>query len=216
MWELLIAGGALAASYKIATAVKQRLADAAARHEAQQTLQQQRELAAANVRQRQARLEAVRRQAAREMQTAILQLALSPDFRRAASFAAKAVAAGVPTAFRQRQFARLRPLFVEHLARLLQAGANSESAAAGLRELVTHLGIAAYEAEYIVSEAQSRRPQTPQRPAGFSDQLRQLHAEHSRRMEAIKNTPDLADELREQLLEAEQERFRRELLDERD
>jgi hypothetical protein len=211
MWELLMIGGALAGGYKLVQAIQgmnERTRARNAAHESQ-------ERAAANVRWRQSKTEAAKRQAAREMQLAIQQLSQSPDFRRAASFAARAVQAGVPAAFRQRQFRRLRSLLIEHLARRLQAGAALESAAAGLRELVGSLGVAAYEADYIATEAQGRQRAPAQRAEpNYRDRLRQLHAEHAQRLEAIRNTADLEEELREQLVEAEQERFRRELLEE--
>jgi hypothetical protein len=181
---------------------------------ARHTVQQSQQRAVAVVRQRRLQADAAKRQAARNMQVAIQQLSQSPDFRRAASFAAAAAQAGVPVAFRQRQFRRLRSLLVEHLARRFQADAALESAAAGLRELVGNLGMAGYEADYIATEAQSRQRTTAQPAPNYRDRLRNLHAEHTQRMEAIRSTADLDEGLLEQLEEAEQERFRRELLGE--
>ncbi|HEY5315373.1 MAG TPA: hypothetical protein VIK18_22775 [Pirellulales bacterium] len=217
MWEVLGIGGALAGGYKLAKAIKHKSDRARAECVAQLAAQQSRERAAVAVRWRQAQANAARRQAARDMQLAMQQLSQSPDFRRAASFAARAVQAGVPAAFRQRQFRRLRSLLIEQLARRLQTGTALETAAAGLRELVGSLGVAAYEADYIATESQGRqRRPTERRAPDYRDRLRQSHAEHGQRLEAIRNTPDLEDELREQLLEAEQERFRRDLLEEPD
>jgi hypothetical protein len=212
MWEMLLIGGALAGGYKLVQAIMGSNDRARARGAAQESHAR----AAANVRWRRAQAEAAKRQAARDMQLAIQQLSQSPDFRRAASFAARAVQVGVPAAFRQRQFRRLRSLLIEHLARRLQAGAALESAAAGLRELVGSLGVAAYEGDYIANEAQGRQQTPTERAPNYRDHLRQLHAEHAQRLEAIRNTADLEEELREQLVEAEQERFRRELLEEPD
>jgi hypothetical protein len=212
MWEVLILGGLAAGGYKLATALK-GMSD---RAKARRTARQAQEQAAATERWRRAQADAAIRQAARDMQVAIHQLAQSPDFRRAASFAAHAAQAGVPAAFRQRQFRRLRPLLVEHLARRLQAGTSLETAANGLRELISGLGVADYEADYIATEAQGRRRTATQAEPSYRDRLRHVHAEHTQRLEAIRNTADLDAELREQLLEAEQERFRRELLEEPD
>lgn len=209
MWEVLMIGALVAGGYKLAKML--RAMGAGARD--QRAAQQSQERAAATARWRQAQTDAARRQTARNMQLAIQQVAQSPDFRRAASFAARAVQAGVPAPFRQRQFRRLRSLLVEHLARRLQAGASLQTAAAGLRELVTGLGVASYEADYIATEAQGRQVTTTERVPDYRDRLRQLHAEHTERLEAIRHTPDLEEELREQLLEAEHERFRRELLE---
>jgi hypothetical protein len=169
---------------------------------------------AAARRRRQAQLDGIRRQTAREMQHAIHQLGQSPDFRRAASFAARAARAGVPASFRQRQFRRLRPLLINHLASRLQSGASLESACAGIQELVGNLGVAGYEAEYIVTEAQRRQSAAPAAAPDYRARLQELHAEHARRLEAIRATPQLDAEVQEQLLEAELERFRSEVLQE--
>ncbi|HUY90316.1 MAG TPA: hypothetical protein VMV10_16390 [Pirellulales bacterium] len=217
MWEMLVIGGALAGGYKLAKAIKGNSDRARAQRAAQDAARQSRERAVTATRCRQAQAEVAKRQAARDMQLAIQQLSQSPDFRRAASFAARANEAGVPAAFRQRQFRRLRSLLIEHLARRIQAGAALESAASGLRELVGGLGVAAYEADYIATEAQGRQG-TPTQSAepNYRDRLRHLHGEHAQRLEAIRSTADLEEELREQLVEAEQERFRRELLEQPD
>jgi hypothetical protein len=214
MWEMLLIGGALAGGYKLAKAIKDQTDAACAQRAAQFAGQSSHEQAAATARRRKAQADAAKRQAARNMQVVVQQLSQSPDFRRAASFAAAAAQAGVPVAFRQRQFRRLRSLLVEHLARRLQADAALESAAVGLRELVGSLGMAAYEADYIATEAQSRQRTTSQPAPNYRDRLRNLHTEHTQRMEAIRSTADLDEGLLEQLEEAELERFRRQLLGE--
>jgi len=215
MWTMLLIVSVLAGGYNLVQAIMGSNDRARTRGAAQESNAR----AAVNVRWRRVQAEAAKRlavirHAARDMQLAIQQLSQTPDFRRAASFAASAVQLGVPAPFRQRQFRRLRSLLIEHLARRLQTGAALESAAAGLRELVGSLGVAAYEADYIVNEAQGRQPTPTERVPNYRDHLRQLHAEHAQRLEAIHNTADLEEELREQLVEAEQERFRRELLEE--
>lgn len=151
-----------------------------------------------------------RQTAARQVQQAILQLRNSPDFRRTASFAA--AARDVPLEFRQRQFRRLRPLLVNHLAEQLRTGASAEIAAAGLPELVTGLGIAEYEADYIVTEATTRTAQRPNVPtARFEDQVQRWQTEHAQRMGTLRSLT-LEPELLEQLLEQEETRFREQLL----
>lgn len=212
MWEVLMLGGLVAGGYKLAKTLK----GMRERANAQRTARQSQEQVAATERWRRAQADAAKRQAAREVQVAIQQIAQSPDFRRAASFAARATQAGVPAAFRQRQFRRLRSLLVEHMTRRLQAGASLETAASGLRELIVALGVADYEADYIATKAQSRRRTPTQTEPNYRDRLRQRHAEHTQRLEAIRNTADLDEELREQLVEAEQERFRGELLEQPD
>jgi hypothetical protein len=211
---VLLAAAAVAGGYKIGKAIKDQTDRSRAQQAARLAAQHAHEQSAATAQRRQAQADAAKRQAARDMQLAIQQLSQSPDFRRAASFAARAVQVGVSAAFRQRQFRRLRSLLIEHLARRLQAGAALESAAAGLRELVGSLGVAGYEADYIATEAQGRQRPATQPAPNYRDRLRHLHTEHTQRLEAVRNTADLEEELREQLVEAEQERFRRELLDE--
>jgi hypothetical protein len=154
------------------------------------------------------------RSAAHAMQVAIQQLGHTPDFRRAASFAGRAAAVHVPLSFRQRQFRRLRPLLVTHLKNLLSKDISEETAAGGLRELVSAMGVAAYEADYIVSDAQ-RSNESPREPADYGVRLRNLQADHTQRIQAIQATPALDEELREQLVETEHERFRTQLLNER-
>lgn len=214
MLEILIGGAVLAGGYKLAKVIKEKSDQARAQRTALDAAEQSQQRAAAAARWRQAQAQAARRQAARDMQVAIQQLSKSPDFRRAASFATQAATVGVPADFRQRQFRRLRSLLVEHLSRCLQAGSNLETAAAGLRELIGGLGVAPYEADYIATEAQGRQRPATQAAPNYRDRLRQVHAEHAQRLEAIRDTPDLEAEVREQLLEAEHERFRRELLEE--
>jgi hypothetical protein len=162
---------------------------------------------------RQARVQSGRRRAARDLQLAIQQLPQSPDFRRAASYANHAAQIGVPADFRQRQFRRLRALLVQHLIRRLQAGASLDNACGGLAELIRALGVAAFEAEYIVATVREQQTVSSPRTPDFRERLESLHAEHARRLEAIRSTPQLDEEVREQLLEAEQERFRGEALD---
>lgn len=157
--------------------------------------------------------DAYRRRTAREMQLAILQLSQSPDFRRAASFAASAAQAGVPAAFRQHQFRRLRPLLLEHLVRMLRTSAVQDGSVPGLSELVRSMGVAAYEADYLLAEA-SQAAQPPRQVPNYRQRLRELHADHMQRLQAIENMTDLEEEIREQLIEAEHERFRTALLTE--
>jgi len=220
MLEILTIAAALAASgYPLVKLVQSLNERANARSAIQQT--RERAKAAARLRQAQAETtrrlaEAAKRQAAHDMQVAIQQLAQSPDFRRAASFAARAAEVRVPATFRQRQFCRLRPLLLDHLARRLQAGVGLQAAANGLRELIAALGVAAYEADYIATEAQACQTSPVERDPDYRERLRNSHAAHTRRLDAIRNTPDLDEELLEQLLEAEQERFRREVLEEPD
>lgn len=164
-------------------------------------------------RQRQERIAHQQRElAARNFQLAILQIRQSPDFRRAASFAA--AARSVPAEFRQRQFRRLRSLLVNHLAERLRQGAAVENAAAGLTDLVVGLGIPDYEADYVLQEATARmipRSMTAAPAPRFEDQVQQWQSQHQQRMETLRSLA-LDSELKEQLLEQEETRFRDQLL----
>lgn len=212
MFELLVSGGLLAAGYYVVRAFRERRQQEATADAQRQTLARRMALQRAEARQQQAK----RARAARDMQTAILQLPEAHDFRRAAAYAAHAAKVGVPLAFRQRQFTRLRRQIVEHVGRRLSDGATKEATSIGLKDLVSGLGIASYEAEYILAEAQRMQtPETDERP-DYRTRLRELHREHEERLEAIRQTRNLQDDIREQLLEAEHERFRAQMLEEVD
>jgi hypothetical protein len=144
---------------------------------------------------------------ARNLQLAILQLERAPDFQRAASWARQA--GKVPLGFRQRQFRRLRTRLVQHFGARLRAGTNRELLLDSLRDLVQHLGVAPYEADYIAQEAEGNRerPAPPSQP-GFADALEQLQRDHDERIEAIRGLATTDESIREQLLEAEMSRFR--------
>ena len=149
-------------------------------------------------------------QSYRELQRGLQQLRRAPDFRRAAAAAQRA--AQVPLRYRQQQFRRFRPLLVAFLADKLQQGSNTRQTAAGLQELVTALGLASFEAEYIITDAQVRTAARRAAPPSFAEQARQWQQEHQDRLQTIRALPDLDPEVREQLLELEHERFRDQLL----
>lgn len=151
-----------------------------------------------------------RQLAARNMQLAILQIDQSIDFRRAASFAE--LAREVPLAFRQQQFRRLRPLLLRHLMTRLQSGQAVKTASKGLGELVTALGIARYEADYLIAEASAAGTPPAPAPVTFTHLAQKWQTELRQRSDAIQTLTDLDTDLREQLLEQEQQRFRERLL----
>jgi hypothetical protein len=143
---------------------------------------------------------------ARNMQIALAHVGRAPDFRRAASWAA--LAKEVPLGFRQRQFRRFRAVLVQHYHSRLAAGANPETLSQSLTALVQALGVAPFEADYIRTEAERRlTPRTAPVRRPYAQRLAQLQAEHEQRMAALRGI-NLNDETREQLLEAEESRFR--------
>jgi hypothetical protein len=151
------------------------------------------------------------RLAARNLQLVLLQLRQAPDFRRAANCAAQA--REVPLWFRQRQYRRFRPLIVRHLAQLLARNVSLEAVMPALTQLVTGLGMAAFEADYVRIDAQALaqagRREAP-RP-DFAQQLRTAQTDHRNRLRTLESVPDLDAETREQLLEQERMQFQERL-----
>ncbi|HEX3151195.1 MAG TPA: ThiF family adenylyltransferase [Gemmataceae bacterium] len=146
---------------------------------------------------------------ARAFQLALLQLAQTPDFRRTASAVAGAKA--VPVAFRRRQFARFRLALVAHSRRCRMAGTDPEVLRQSLRELVTGLGVAKFEADYIL-QAATVPPAIPPRPAAPAERIAALRQDHDDPIVAIRQGVGEDTDLREQLLEAEDQRYREALL----
>lgn len=141
------------------------------------------------------------------MQTALLQLGDAPDFRRAAQFAKQA--AMVPASFRQRQFTRFRGKLVGHFVARVTAGEEPASLYTSLAELVQALGMARFEADYIQAEAERQLQRPAPRPErSFADAMTALQQEHERRKEVLATLENVSPELREQLDEAEEARFR--------
>lgn len=146
---------------------------------------------------------------ARSLQLALFQLAQTPDFRRAA--AAASAATLVPAAFRRRQFARFRAHLVIHFRRCQAAGTSPAALAQSLRELVQSLGIAPFEADYV--QAAAGRPQRPMsHPPSPAERIATLRRDHAARKAAIEQGVGTDADLREQLLEAEEVRYRDALL----
>lgn len=146
----------------------------------------------------------------RLMQMALLQIEEAPDFYRAASFAAQAKE--VPRTFRQQQFKRFRPRIVAHTLAQLRRGAAAGPLRDSLEQLVEHLGVASFEADYIWQEAdrQLARRETPQ--TTFAEAMGALQHEHDQRMSVLRSLPGIEEELRDQLLEGEEQRFRDQML----
>ena len=210
MIEFLLAVAAVYSVYRLGRAIWQHCQAAAQTRQTRRHEAAQRQMQSDKQQQERRRAAAKINAAACLMQVALLQVDQSPDFRRAATFAKQAK--NVPVSFRIRQFQRFRPLIVRHLATRLRGGVAAEDLMDGLTELVTALGLADYEADYIRREAEPHiRPQAEVRP-GYAQQARQQQLEHDQRVESIRNLPGIAAELREQLMEQEEQRFRERLL----
>jgi ferritin-like metal-binding protein YciE len=143
---------------------------------------------------------------ARFLLSALEQLRRCPDFRRSASIANQCET--LSATYRRSLFTRFRSAMVAHFALCLQRGVTAESLLMQLQSLITSLAVAPFEAEYIAREAQRRVPRaTPHSAPSFAQQLQQHRREHEERIATIQSTVE-DDELREQLIEAEQTRFR--------
>jgi hypothetical protein len=143
---------------------------------------------------------------AAEVQRALLNLEHAQDFQRAACWARHAK--NVPATFRHRIFQRFRPKLVDHMATRLATGQDESRLIASLTDLVQALGIASFEAQYIVSEARTRVSTASSSDDSFNAQLRSLHREHDQRMRALRGMNGVDADTKEQLLETEQSRFR--------
>lgn len=147
---------------------------------------------------------------ARCLQLALLGLDKAPDYRRALSWAEKC--RDIPIGFRQRQFRRFKQNMQRHLSARLEAGESVEQLMDGLRKLVRALGVAPFEADYMLTEIRSVERVPEVNDAGtFETQLRQLQLEHEGRMNVLRNLDALAPEVLEQLVEAEEARFQAQL-----
>jgi len=142
------------------------------------------------------------------------QLSTAPDFQRVTSMVENCHE--VPLGTRQRLFQVHRRHFIRHFGRCLQQGRDADQLLGEARMLVEALGVAAFEADYIADEARqrwSRRTPSPQAgPQTFARRIEQLQQELQDRLQAIRaNVHD--GELQEQLIEAEESRFRDQLLE---
>jgi hypothetical protein len=145
------------------------------------------------------------------MQAGLLQLEQAPDFQRAAALAQQA--SDVPVPYRQQQFLRFRSSLGQHFTRRLAAGEDEVRLRTSLLQLVQALGMADFEAEYLESEVRRRLPGPNSVPVEtYEDRLRTLQTTHVQRMETIQSLTGLDEELRDQLIETEQNRHREALL----
>lgn len=80
-----------------------------------------------------------------------------------------------------------------------------------LKALVKSLGIAEFEADYIRTEAE--RLAAPSEGATYNHAIQALQRDHAARIEGLRNLTDVEPDVRDQLVEAEETRFRQALLD---
>lgn len=138
----------------------------------------------------------------RKLQHALQAMGKDPDFRRAATNCGECAA--LPADFRRRQFARFRPMMVDICRSRLSSGIQESQLRTSLASLAMTLGVPAFEAEYVMTEALES---STTRGRGLQDVIQ----EHERRREGIRWSSGLDETTIQELLEAEELRFRDEL-----
>ena len=78
---------------------------------------------------------------------------------------------------------------------------------AGLTQLVSALGLAEFEADYIRLDAESQVSRREPIRRDFGQQLREAQSNYRDRVRVLEEMSDLDEEVREQLVEAERMRF---------
>lgn len=151
------------------------------------------------------------RKMAHLLQMALDQLSRSPDFQRVASYAAACEV--LPAAVRQKLFSQYKPEMVRHYVRCLARKVPHRHLHPQLRQLVTSLATAPFEADYIAKTAAQRIPTpVPQARPSFEQRMAMLRQEHGRRVATIRSQIEDED-LREQMIEEADNDFRQQLLD---
>jgi hypothetical protein len=139
------------------------------------------------------------------------QLADAPDFSRAANWASHAK----PFLTAEeclRHFSAYRQTMIDRYRSSLERGYAQQALDDSLRRLLGVLRIPAFEADYIRVQAVRGVRQPESQENQFQRQLQRMQQEHAQRIAAIRSLRHLDPDTREQLLEAEQTRFRTEPL----
>lgn len=157
---------------------------------------------------RQKQLHQKRQRLGRQLQLAFMQLADAPDAQRLLSWTNQCTE--LPLDFRRRQLSRFQRLLMEQIPRWLAAGVERERLEQDLRLVVRNMGVAKFEADYMVSAMNPNQPTTPNPSDAdvFAGQLAEIQADHQRRLQTIEAMVNLEPDVKEELLEAEQQRYR--------
>lgn len=152
-----------------------------------------------------------RLQIAQGLTRSLEQLDQTPDFRRAASWAAHGSSLSV--SHRQGLFRKFRPKLIQHYSKRLAAETDAQVLHQSLCDLLSALSIAPFEADYIRQQAtRNTPPSNITQENEFRERLTRYHREHQERLAAVQSLAGLDDETRERLLEVEVERYRDALL----
>lgn len=164
-----------------------------------QRRRQQAEAAKAKHSQRQAK--------GRNLQLAFMQIPSAPDAQRLLSWTKQCV--DLPQKFRRRQFSRFQRLLMEQIPRWIGSGVDREQLEADLRGIVSNLGVAKFEADYMVDAMNPQQAMaSPTDAEAFAGQLAEVQTDHQRRIQTIEAMENLAPDVKEELLEAEHQRYR--------
>ena len=126
----------------------------------------------------------------RNLQLAFIQLPSAPDAQRLLSWTKQCV--DLPQSFRRRQFGRLQELLKEQIPRWIASGVDRDQLESDLREIVANLGIAKFEADYMVDAMNPRElSSSPSDAEAFAGQLAEVQSDHQRRIQTIEAMENL-------------------------
>jgi hypothetical protein len=91
---------------------------------------------------------------------------------------------------------------------MIHSGASREAILHDLRVIVVAMGVASFEADYIINAIPVAAP-TPLDPnAEFQRRLTEIHNEYQQRLTAIRAMQNLEEDVVDELLAAEEQRYR--------
>lgn len=148
-----------------------------------------------------------RQECGRNLQIAFMQLPTAPDAQRLLSWTKQSV--DLPQEFRRRQLGRFQELLKDQIPRWIASGVAREQLESDLRGIVSNLGVAKFEADYMVAAMNPpQQSQTPSDAEAFAGQLTEVQTDHQRRIQTIEAMENLDPDVKEELLEAEHQRYR--------
>ncbi len=98
---------------------------------------------------------------------------------------------------------------MEQIPRWLDAGVEKERLEADLRAIVRNMGVAKFEADYMINTMNPNRPlPTRSEAEAFAGQLSEIQADHQRRKQTIEAMTGLDPDVKAELIDAEDQRYR--------
>jgi hypothetical protein len=142
----------------------------------------------------------------RQLQVAFIQLPQSPDAQRLVSWSNQCKS--LPLSFRRRQFSRFRRLVERQIPRWLASGVGRDQLATDLQLVAENLGVAKFEADYMIRAMENQLIPAPDEFSRFEGRLHEIQQDHVRRLQMIRRLDGLDADVREELVEAENQRYR--------